>query len=66
MGVRRLGFDLSNFAEVETPQRVLIDWDYAAHGIWRILSAETLSAPERQGSWGPRKDAAVDHPAAME
>jgi hypothetical protein len=62
MGVRRLGLDLSNFAEVEIPQRVLIDWDYAAHGIWRILSAEALSAPEPQGSWGPRKDAAVHHP----
>jgi hypothetical protein len=52
--------DLSNFAEVDTPQRVLIDWDYAAHGIWKILSAEALSAPAAGGSWGPRKAAATD------
>jgi hypothetical protein len=57
-----LVLDLSNCAEVDTPQRVLIDWDYAAHGIWRILSAETLSGPEPRGSWGPRKAATVDHP----
>jgi len=23
---------------VEAPQRVLIDWDFSAHGIWKILS----------------------------
>jgi hypothetical protein len=45
---------------VDTPRRVLIDWDYAAHGIWRILSAEALSAPAPGGSWGSRKDTAAD------
>ena len=54
--------DLSNFAEVDTPQRVLIDWDYAAHGIWKIPSAEALSAPAPRGSWPPGKDAATNRP----
>jgi hypothetical protein len=55
-------FDLSDFAEVDTPRRVLIDWDYAAHRIWKILSAEVLSAPAPGGSWAPRKGAATDRP----
>jgi hypothetical protein len=54
--------DLSNFAEVDLPQRVLIDWDYAAHGIWKIPSAEVLSALAPGGSWAPRKDAATGRP----
>jgi hypothetical protein len=47
---------------VDTPQRVLIDWDYAAHGIWKIRSAGARSAPAPEGSWGPRKGAATDRP----
>jgi hypothetical protein len=54
--------DLSNFTEVDRPQRVLIDWDYAAHGIWTIQSAEARSAPAPGGSWGPRKVGATDRP----
>ena len=55
--------DPSNFAGVDRPQRVLIDWDYAAHGIWTIQAAEARSAPAAPGgSWGPRKDGATDRP----
>lgn len=35
------------------PQRVLIDWDFTAHGIWKILSPAELSAPLPPGRWGP-------------
>lgn len=36
------------------PQRVLIDWDFGAHGIWKILSTEELSAPPAPGGkWAP-------------
>jgi hypothetical protein len=33
--------------------RVLIDWDWGAHGIWTILSPEEISAPRPAGRWGP-------------
>ena len=33
--------------------RVLIEWDWGAHGIWTILSAEEISAPLPAGRWGP-------------
>jgi hypothetical protein len=33
--------------------RVLIDWDWGADGIWTILSAEEISAPRPAGTWGP-------------
>ena len=42
-----------------SPQRVLIDWDFSAHGIWKVLSPEELSAPAPAGTWGaapPRDD----------
>jgi hypothetical protein len=29
----------------------MIDWDWSAHGIWTILSAEELSAPAPAGRW---------------
>jgi hypothetical protein len=54
--------DLSNFAEVGTPQRVLIDCDCAAHGIWKIRLAGARSAAAPEGSWRTRKDAATDRP----
>ena len=39
---------------VEAPQRVLIDWDFSAHGIWKILSPAEQSAPlPPGGTWGP-------------
>jgi hypothetical protein len=38
---------------------VLIDWDYCAHGIWRVLTKEEKEAPAR-GHWAvgaaPRPD----------
>ena len=36
-----------------SPRRVLIDWDFGAHGIWTILSPEALSAPFPPGKWAP-------------
>jgi hypothetical protein len=33
--------------------RVLIDWDWGARGIWTILSDEEISAPRPAGTWGP-------------
>ena len=39
---------------MQAPQRVLIDWDFAAHGIWKILSPAEQSAPlDPGGTWGP-------------
>jgi hypothetical protein len=32
---------------------VLIDWDFGAHGIWKVLSPEELSAPRPPGKWAP-------------
>jgi hypothetical protein len=34
-------------------RRVLIDWDWGAHGIWTILSAEEIAAPPPAGRWAP-------------
>ena len=34
-------------------RRVLIDWDWGAHGIWTILSAEEIAAPPLAGRWAP-------------
>ena len=31
------------------PRRVLIDWDYGAHGIWWVLTKEEKEAPPAQG-----------------
>jgi hypothetical protein len=36
-----------------SPQRVLIDCDFSAHGIWKISSPEERSAPPPAGKWGP-------------
>jgi hypothetical protein len=37
---------------VPEPRRVLIDWDYCAHGIWRVLTKEEKEAPApRGGRW---------------
>lgn len=33
------------------PRRGLIDWDYGAHGIWRVLSAEEMAALAPPGHW---------------
>jgi hypothetical protein len=34
---------------VTEPRRVLIDWDYGAHGIWWVLTKEEKEAPPAQG-----------------
>jgi hypothetical protein len=38
-------------AVASSTRRVLIDWDWGAHGIWTILSAEEISAPPQGGRW---------------
>ena len=36
------------------PLRVLIDFDYEAAGIWKVLSRSEMNAPPAQGGWtGP-------------
>jgi hypothetical protein len=37
---------------VAEPRRVLIDWDYGAHGIWQVLTKEEKEAPAPPGRWG--------------
>jgi hypothetical protein len=34
-------------------KRVLVDWDWGAHGIWSISTAEERAAPAPPGRWGP-------------
>jgi hypothetical protein len=34
-------------------ERVLIGWDWGAHGIWTILSPRELAAPRTRGTWQP-------------
>ena len=38
------------------PRRVVIGWDYGAHGIWWVLTREEMQAPappaDRAGHWG--------------
>ena len=36
---------------VTEPRRVLIGWDYGAHGIWRVLTKEEKEAPAPPGRW---------------
>jgi len=38
---------------MRTPQLVLIDWDFGAHGIWKILSPAEMAAPPPPGRSGP-------------
>ena len=40
------------------PRRVLIDWDYGAHGIWWVLTKEEKEGPVPPGHWSntPRSD----------
>jgi len=48
-------------------RRVLIDWDWGAHGIWTILSAEELAAPAPGGLWLSHKTPASEdgrHPSS--
>ncbi len=33
------------------PRRVLIGWDYGAHGIWWVLTKEEKEAPALPGHW---------------
>jgi hypothetical protein len=40
-------------AVVTSPRRVLIDWDFGAHGIWTVLSPEERSAPRPPGKLAP-------------
>ena len=44
--------------DVTEPRRVLIDWDYGAHGIWWVLTKEEKEAPAPPGHWSgtPRPD----------
>jgi hypothetical protein len=36
---------------VTEPRRVLIGWDYGAHGIWWVLTKEEKEAPAPPGHW---------------
>jgi hypothetical protein len=36
---------------VMEPRRVLIGWDYGAHGIWWVLTKEEKEAPAPAGPW---------------
>jgi hypothetical protein len=36
---------------VTEPRRVLIGWDYGAHGIWWVLTKEEKEAPASPGHW---------------
>jgi hypothetical protein len=36
---------------VTEPRRVLIGWDYAAHGIWWVLTKEEKETPAPSGRW---------------
>jgi hypothetical protein len=36
---------------VTEPRRVLIDWDYGAHGIWWVLTKEEKESPAPPGRW---------------
>ena len=40
------------------PRRVLIDWDWGAHGIWWVLTKQEKEAPAPPGRWSgsPRSD----------
>src|ERR1022692_2790227 len=38
--------------DVTEPRRVLIDWDYGAHGIWWVLTRQEKEAPAPAGRWG--------------
>lgn len=37
--------------DVTEPRRVLIDWDYGAHGIWWVLTRQEKEAPAPGGRW---------------
>lgn len=41
------GSAADNLRPVAAPKRVLIDWDWGAHGIWTIPSGEDLAPPVR-------------------
>jgi hypothetical protein len=36
---------------VTQPRRVLIDWDYAAYGIWQVLTREEKQGTVPPGRW---------------
>ncbi len=41
------------------PRRVLIDWDWGGHGIWRVLTKQEMEAPAPPGRWSgapPRRE----------
>jgi hypothetical protein len=44
---------------VTEPRRVLVDWDYGAHGIWWVLTRQEKEAPAPGGGWsgtGPARE----------
>lgn len=47
---------------VSGPRRVLIDWDYGAHGIWWVLSKEEKEAPAPPGRWSGAPPGQGDRP----
>lgn len=48
---------------VAEPRRVLIDWDYAASGIWWVLTRGEMEAPAARGTWsGAPPTAGAPHP----
>jgi hypothetical protein len=43
--------DTLGSCDVAEVRRVLIDWDYGAHGIWRVLTKQEKEAPAPSGRW---------------
>jgi hypothetical protein len=46
----------------QSPQRVLIDWDWGASGIWKILSEQERTAPAPPGEWSSYDASASERP----
>jgi hypothetical protein len=45
------------------PRRVVIDWDYEAHGIWWVLTREEMEAPAPRGRPGGAQPSETAQPA---
>ena len=43
--------DEAKIRDVTEPRRVLIDWDWGAHGIWWVLTKQEMEAPAPRGRW---------------
>src|ERR1039458_7823495 len=48
---------------VTEPRRVLIDWDYGAHGIWWVLTKEEKEEPAPPGQWSEARPSERSHAA---